>query len=849
MPRSRGLFGSAVLPFPASWAAVWLKALVWLTISTATSAFNLEPESAQIFSDPTAGTGRESYFGFSVALQKNALDNSNWLVVGAPRANSSSYKPTVVMEPGAIFKCNLQNDTIPCQELRIDQAGICSTVNWRYLGCLEHMDFGWLGSSLDSQPSRKDNRQATATCAPRWKNRLDKLSQINGACYWLNASLQDSPAHKFLPLKDVFHEDDRYYYSMGQAGMSVHFPDNQKEMIIGAPGLHYWEGGVILMRDDTIVPFYPLRRPTLSENRMFTSALVPDQEPSLSYYDLSGYAVTSGRFFDKDQLLYVTGAPRGAEMHGKVLIFSFSTYKSLNIWTKYKGSQLGENFGAALIAADVNGDGLSDLIVGSPTYSEPDKPDVGRIQVFTGKIDNTIEKISSHSGSGKTFARFGTTLAPSGDINQDRYEDVAVGAPWEDDGRGAVYIYLGSISGLRKEFSQRLTPEDFPSHPLRGFGMSMSRGIDTDDNGYPDLAIGSFISGHALVLRSRTVASLSGHWKSNPPALELDTTEFTLTACITYNGYRVPTSVDVSTLLTLDYGYHAPRASFLDIKRPQRNVTLTSIKGRETCETFQVSAQSNNVDPKTPITVKFEYRIPDFPGNQLYQPKTDNTEPQSFTNHIRILTDCEDNGNSVCETDLHVEAEFINFREEDYLVIGGTKQPEMKISVRNTGESVFLPNVSISVPKPFVLFLPTSHNCEFSSKDDRSHLVCQLKNPIQKENEDAISVLIDPRQVTDAISSTLLTVNVEAAGEGIELDAQDNHQSSKIQLLAEAKLKLQGYSRDEQILYHRLDEDTINTNKPKASFTHYYSVSLESHGSKAFLIHSTLTNCMDLYDE
>ncbi|XP_066954005.1 integrin alpha-V-like [Macrobrachium rosenbergii] len=353
--------------------------------------------------------------------------------------------------------------------------------------------------------------------------------------------------------------------------------------------------------------------------------------------------------------------------------------------------------------------------------------------------------------------------------------------------------------------------------------MSVSRGIDTDDNGYPDLAIGSFISGHALVLRSRAVASLKGHVESNPPALELNTTEFTLTACITYNGYRVPTSVDVSALLTLDYGHHAPRASFSDNKRPLRDVTLTATTEKMECETFQVSALSNNVDPTRPIAVNFEYRIPDAPGRQLYQPKTDNTEPQSFTYHIRILTDCGDNGNNICETDLHVGAKFTNLREDEYLVIG-IKQPELEISISNSGESVFLPNVSISVPKPFLLFKPTSHSCEFASKGDRSHLVCQLKNPIQKENQDTVSVIIDPSQVTDAISSTSLTVNVEAAGKGVEQDARDNHHSSKIQLLADAKLKLQGYSRDEQILYHRLDEDTIDTNKPTASFTHYYSL-------------------------
>jgi hypothetical protein len=39
-----------------------------------------------------------------------------------------------------------------------------------------------------------------------------------------------------------------------------------------------------------------------------------------------------------------------------------------------------------------------------------------------------------------------------GDLNSDGYEDIAVGAPYE--GKGAVYVYLGSAQGLIPEPSQ-----------------------------------------------------------------------------------------------------------------------------------------------------------------------------------------------------------------------------------------------------------------------------------------------------------------------------------------------------------------------------------------------------------
>ena len=45
---------------------------------------------------------------------------------------------------------------------------------------------------------------------------------------------------------------------------------------------------------------------------------------------------------------------------------------------------------------------------------------------------------------GEGGVRYGTAVANVGDVNQDGHEDFAVGAPFEDDGIGAVYIYRGS---------------------------------------------------------------------------------------------------------------------------------------------------------------------------------------------------------------------------------------------------------------------------------------------------------------------------------------------------------------------------------------------------------------------
>ncbi len=62
---------------------------------------------------------------------------------------------------------------------------------------------------------------------------------------------------------------------------------------------------------------------------------------------------------------------------------------------------------------------------------------------------------------------------------------------------GAVYIYLGSKTGVRKRYSQRITAEQIfgvSGAHLTTFGFSLSGGLDLDNNLYPDLAVGAYES-------------------------------------------------------------------------------------------------------------------------------------------------------------------------------------------------------------------------------------------------------------------------------------------------------------------------------------------------------------------
>jgi integrin alpha 7 len=61
------------------------------------------------------------------------------------------------------------------------------------------------------------------------------------------------------------------------------------------------------------------------------------------------------------------------------------------------------------------------------------------------------------------------------------FADIAVGAPYE--GNGAVYIYHGSVDGIKHEPSQIIRAENIDPR-IKGFGISLSKGADVDGNHY-----------------------------------------------------------------------------------------------------------------------------------------------------------------------------------------------------------------------------------------------------------------------------------------------------------------------------------------------------------------------------
>ncbi len=180
------------------------------------------------------------------------------------------------------------------------------------------------------------------------------------------------------------------------------------------------------------------------------------------------------------------------------------------------GALPGDSLGFSVLAGDLNGDDVDDVIVGAPgvTAGFDPRSDQGRVYVFYGGRD--LEKTKEFDlasdvydftlTGAEGFSRAGNALA-MGDINGDGKTDLIVGAPFagrkpgtapggERTAVGEVYVIFGG-----KELSGELnvaatSPDLILSGPeaLGQFGSAVATG-DVNDDGIDDVIVSAHRSG------------------------------------------------------------------------------------------------------------------------------------------------------------------------------------------------------------------------------------------------------------------------------------------------------------------------------------------------------------------
>lgn len=185
--------------------------------------------------------------------------------------------------------------------------------------------------------------------------------------------------------------------------------------------------------------------------------------------------------------LFAPGLPAFAAASGEA-VFETLLWPVPSWFTE--GGENGVEYGKAVASAgDIDHNGYADVVIGSPKYKINDLR-AGAAFVFLGGASGLSRTPHRLLSLGINGTLFGAAVASAGDVDNDGFDDVIIGAPQVHvtiGYDGAAYLYRGSAAGLIEE------PAWSKTGPIgnAGFGNAVSGVGLVNDDEFADVLIGA----------------------------------------------------------------------------------------------------------------------------------------------------------------------------------------------------------------------------------------------------------------------------------------------------------------------------------------------------------------------
>ncbi|XP_060021942.1 integrin alpha-7 isoform X5 [Lagenorhynchus albirostris] len=841
-----------------------------------------------------------SLFGFSVALHRQLQPGpQSWLLVGAPQALALPGQQA--NRTGGLFACPLSLEETDCYRVDIDRGADVQK---------ESKENQWLGVSVRSQgPGGK-----IVTCAHRYeaRQRVDQTLEtrdVIGRCFVLSQDLAvrdelDGGEWKFCEGRPQGHEQ----FGFCQQGTAAAFSPDSHYLLFGAPGTYNWKGTarVELCAQGSADLAHLDDGPYEAGGLLFVTNIDSSDPDQLVYKTLDpadrlpgpagdlalnsylGFSIDSGKSLVRaEELSFVAGAPR-ANHKGAVVILRKDSASRLVPEVMLSGERLTSGFGYSLAVTDLNNDGWTDLVVGAPYFFERQEELGGAVYVYMNQGGHWAG-VSPLRLCGSPDSMFGISLAVLGDLNQDGFPDLAVGAPFDGDGK--VFIYHGSSLGLVVKPSQVLEGE---AVGIKSFGYSLSGGLDVDGNRYPDLLVGS-LADTAVLFRARPVLHVSHEVSILPRSIDLEQPNcasghsvcMDLRVCFSYIASPSSYSPAVALEYTLDGDTdrrlrgQVPRVTFLsrgpdDPKHQASGTVWLKHQHDRVCGDTMLQLQENVKDKLRAIVVTLSYSLqtprlrrqapaqglpPVAPILNAHQPSTQRTE-------IHFLKQgCGED--KVCQSNLQlVHARFCTrvsdtefqplpmdadgttalFALSGQPVIGlelkVTNLPSDPAQPQADGDDAHEAQLLVTLPASLhysgVRALDPAEKPLCLSNENASHVECELGNPMKRGAQVTFYLILSTSGIT--IETTELEVELLLA----TISEQELHPvSARARVFIELPLSITGVAIPQQLFFSGVvrGESAMQSERDVGSKVKY-EVTVSNQGQSLRTLGSAFLNIM-----
>ncbi|XP_076776833.1 integrin alpha-7 isoform X2 [Arvicanthis niloticus] len=771
-----------------------------------------------------------SLFGFSVALHRQLQPRpQSWLLMGAPQALALPGQQA--NRTGGLFACPLSLEETDCYRVDIDRGANVQK---------ESKENQWLGVSVRSQgPGGK-----IVTCAHRYESRqrVDQVLEtrdVIGRCFVLSQDLAirdelDGGEWKFCEGRPQGHEQ----FGFCQQGTAATFSPDSHYLVFGAPGTYNWKGLLFVTNIDSSDPDQLVYK-TLDPADRLTG---PAGDLTLNSY--LGFSIDSGKgLMRTEELSFVAGAPR-ANHKGAVVILRKDSASRLIPEVVLSGERLTSGFGYSLAVTDLNNDGWADLIVGAPYFFERQEELGGAVYVYMNQGGHWAD-ITPLRLCGSPDSMFGISLAVLGDLNQDGFPDIAVGAPFDGDGK--VFIYHGSSLGVVVKPSQVLEGE---AVDIKSFGYSLSGGLDVDGNQYPDLLVGS-LADTAALFRARPVLHVSQEIFIDPRAIDLEQPNCAdgrlvcVDVKICFSYVAVPSSYSPSVVL--DYMLdgdtdrrlrgQVPRVTFLrrgpdDLKHQSSGTVRLKHQHDRVCGDTVFQLQENVKDKLRAIVVTLSYGLQtsrlrrQAPGQGLppvapilnaHQPSTQRTEIHFLKQGCGEDKICQSNlqlvraqfCSRVSDTEFQALPMDLDGKTALFALSGQpfigleltvTNLPSDPARPRADGDDAHEAQLLVTLPASLhysgVRALDSVEKPLCLSNENASHVECELGNPMKRGAQVTFYLILSTSGIT--IETTELEVELLLA----TISEQKLHPVSvRAHVFIELPLSISGVATPQQLFF------------------------------------------------